>query len=58
MSMTIEQVLGLNNRAVFFSYGINEARYLLAIRLARAATSGPSALTCAACVGTVRQDER
>ena len=24
MSMTIEQVLGLNNRAVFFSYGINE----------------------------------
>ena len=56
--MTIEQVLGLNNRAVFF---INEARYLLAIpplvRCARC-DEWTSALTCAACVGTVRQDER
>ena len=41
MSMTIEQVLDLNNKAVFF---INEARYLLRHPAssygARAATSG------------------
>ena len=56
--MTIEQVLDLNNRAVFF---INEVRYLLAIpplvRCARCDEWTVSADVRGLC-GTVRQDER